>query len=409
MLREYHGVLGELIPTYQGTLEHFAGDGSWSSSTTLSPSTSTNCRPSAWRSLLRPDSPCWRTRGEAGNRPVARNRIEAGYATLGRIGFEGRFDYGALGPVVNLASRLSAMRPRGRSSSVSVSSPRRSTPSRPRQVGAFDLKGFARPVVAYEVRGSEPLARPPSEADLPLEPREHRRRSERRQEPQDERAAEVDDQDGRDERDIRTSCPATCTWSHPRGRRLAAAYAASASAYVATAMIASHQRRDQSRTASVTAETEIASTTQWYTSPTRVEAPPLADAECHQPKQERPRSGDDVDDEDEIRRRASAPDSDVAEERGPLDRCLPHRRRQWTTLCFVATPASAASIACWPMFTRRLPGRSIDRVPQGPGAHGTRQLGGSVRLSAPKRADGVAREVLLISAFWRGTKRDGAP
>ena len=59
--------------------------------------------------------------------------IEAGYATLGRIGFEGRFDYGALGPVVNLASRLSAMRPRGRSSSVSVSSPRRSTRSRPRQ------------------------------------------------------------------------------------------------------------------------------------------------------------------------------------------------------------------------------------------------------------------------------------
>jgi class 3 adenylate cyclase len=33
--------------------------------------------------------------------------IEAGYATLGRIGFEGRYDYGALGPVTNLASRLS--------------------------------------------------------------------------------------------------------------------------------------------------------------------------------------------------------------------------------------------------------------------------------------------------------------
>src|SRR5262245_35525685 len=33
--------------------------------------------------------------------------IEAGYATLGRIGFEGRYDYGALGPVTSLASRLS--------------------------------------------------------------------------------------------------------------------------------------------------------------------------------------------------------------------------------------------------------------------------------------------------------------
>jgi class 3 adenylate cyclase len=33
--------------------------------------------------------------------------IAAGYATLGRIGFKGRYDYGALGPVTNLASRLS--------------------------------------------------------------------------------------------------------------------------------------------------------------------------------------------------------------------------------------------------------------------------------------------------------------
>ena len=33
--------------------------------------------------------------------------IEAGYAPLGRIGFEGRYDYGAIGPVTNLASRLS--------------------------------------------------------------------------------------------------------------------------------------------------------------------------------------------------------------------------------------------------------------------------------------------------------------
>jgi class 3 adenylate cyclase len=32
--------------------------------------------------------------------------IDAGYATLGRIGFEGRYDYGAIGPVTNLASRL---------------------------------------------------------------------------------------------------------------------------------------------------------------------------------------------------------------------------------------------------------------------------------------------------------------
>src|SRR4029079_18094767 len=41
--------------------------------------------------------------------------IEAGYATLGRIGFEGRYDYGALGPVTNLASRLSTAAEGGQS------------------------------------------------------------------------------------------------------------------------------------------------------------------------------------------------------------------------------------------------------------------------------------------------------
>src|SRR5512147_2820376 len=46
----------------------------------------------------------WRKRGTHLGLGIG---IEAGYATLGRIGFEGRYDYGALGPVTNLASRLS--------------------------------------------------------------------------------------------------------------------------------------------------------------------------------------------------------------------------------------------------------------------------------------------------------------
>ena len=46
----------------------------------------------------------WRKRGTELGLGIG---IEAGYATVGRIGFEGRYDYGALGPVTNLASRLS--------------------------------------------------------------------------------------------------------------------------------------------------------------------------------------------------------------------------------------------------------------------------------------------------------------
>jgi len=71
----------------------------------------------------------------------------------GRIGFEGRYDYGALGPVTNFASRLSteaeprqtliAQRVFAAAEEVVEAEP----------VGELELKGFGRPVVAYEVRG----------------------------------------------------------------------------------------------------------------------------------------------------------------------------------------------------------------------------------------------------------------
>ena len=79
--------------------------------------------------------------------------IEAGHATLGRIGFEGRYDYGALGPVTNLASRLSTQAAAGQiligqrvfgAAEEKVESA---------LVGKLDLKGFGRPIAAYEVRG----------------------------------------------------------------------------------------------------------------------------------------------------------------------------------------------------------------------------------------------------------------
>lgn len=77
--------------------------------------------------------------------------IEAGYATLGRIGFEGRYDYGALGPITNLASRLSShaapsqilIGPRLLDDRNSVDAV---------AVGELELKGFGRPIPAYEVR-----------------------------------------------------------------------------------------------------------------------------------------------------------------------------------------------------------------------------------------------------------------
>ena len=92
----------------------------------------------------------WRKRGTQLGLGIG---IEAGYATLGRIGFEGRYDYGALGPVTNLASRLSTHASAGQiligqrlfaavEEAVEAAS-----------VGELDLKGFGRPVAAYEVSG----------------------------------------------------------------------------------------------------------------------------------------------------------------------------------------------------------------------------------------------------------------
>src|SRR5262249_12359107 len=109
VLRAYHHLIGELIPTYSGTLEHFAGDGVMVLFN--DPVAVAEHELQAIRFALA---------AQAGFAELARDwlkrgtnlalgiGIEAGHATLGRIGFEGRYDYGALGPVTSLASRLSS-------------------------------------------------------------------------------------------------------------------------------------------------------------------------------------------------------------------------------------------------------------------------------------------------------------
>jgi adenylate cyclase len=85
--------------------------------------------------------------------------IEAGYATLGRIGFEGRFDYGALGLATNLAARLCARASPGQTliGQRVFAATEEAVETAP--VGSIELNGFGRPVVAYEVRR---LRQPPA-------------------------------------------------------------------------------------------------------------------------------------------------------------------------------------------------------------------------------------------------------
>ena len=108
VLREYHLALGELIPRYQGMLEHFAGDGLMVFFNDPVPVDDHELKAVqlalAAQERFQELNSSWSKRGYELGLGVG---IASGYATLGRIGFEGRYDYGVLGTVTNLASRLS--------------------------------------------------------------------------------------------------------------------------------------------------------------------------------------------------------------------------------------------------------------------------------------------------------------
>lgn len=152
VLRSYHAALGELIPAYQGTLEHFAGDGLMVFFNDPLPVAEHEMQAIrlalAAQERFRELAAGWRKRGIELSLGIG---IAAGYATLGRIGFEGRYDYGALGPVTNLASRLSSHATAGQVLiSQRVFAAVEETVEA-QHVGEIELKGFARPVSAYQV------------------------------------------------------------------------------------------------------------------------------------------------------------------------------------------------------------------------------------------------------------------
>jgi class 3 adenylate cyclase len=153
VLRQYHTLIGELIPEHGGTLEHFAGDGMMVFFNDPLPVAEHELQ--AIRMAVTAQerfaelAAAWRKRGTELGLGIG---IDAGYATLGRIGFEGRYDYGALGPVSNLASRLSTEAGPGQTliSQRIYAAVEEAVEADP--VGELELKGFGRPVVAYEVR-----------------------------------------------------------------------------------------------------------------------------------------------------------------------------------------------------------------------------------------------------------------
>ena len=154
VLRDYHTALGAAVFRHEGTLEHFAGDGvmvffndpvPYEDHVLRAVSMAVDLRERMKALLER-----WRKRGSELGFGVG---IATGYATLGRIGFEGRYDYGAIGNVTILAQRLSAEAKPGQilvSQRVHAAVENAIEAS---AVGDLALKGYTRPVPAFDVVG----------------------------------------------------------------------------------------------------------------------------------------------------------------------------------------------------------------------------------------------------------------
>jgi adenylate cyclase len=162
VLDEYHAALGPLIFELEGTLERFTGDGMMVFFNDPVPCPDPSARAVklalAMRDRVSDLSGRWRRRGHALGFGVG---VAMGFATLGRIGFEGRFDYAAIGTVSNLASRLCDLAKDGEilvSQRVytDVQDLVEAIPLPP-----ATLKGFARPIAVFSIVGlrtSAPIA-----------------------------------------------------------------------------------------------------------------------------------------------------------------------------------------------------------------------------------------------------------
>jgi adenylate cyclase len=152
VIGSFHAAMGELILEYEATVGWFAGDGLmvWFNDPIPCPDPAASAvrMAVAMREAMVELRAGWGRRGHDLDFSVG---IALGYATLGRIGFEGRYDYGAVGSVMNLASRL-----------CDEASPGQIVVSRRvlaavediaavEPVGTLTLKGFGKPVEAFGV------------------------------------------------------------------------------------------------------------------------------------------------------------------------------------------------------------------------------------------------------------------
>jgi class 3 adenylate cyclase/CheY-like chemotaxis protein len=154
VLREYHAEMGRLILEHEGTLERFTGDGMMIFFNDPVPIPNPGERAVRMALAMRECAArlCdkWRKLGYELDQGIG---IAQGYATIGAIGFEGRWDYGAIGSVTNLAARLCAEAKPGQilisKRVLAMTEDLLAVES----AGTLALAGFQRPIPAYTVVG----------------------------------------------------------------------------------------------------------------------------------------------------------------------------------------------------------------------------------------------------------------
>jgi len=154
VLREYHEQMGQLILAHEGTLERFTGDGLMvffnDPMEVPNPAERAVRMALAMRERVQALEVAWRRRGYNLALGVG---ITRGYATVGAIGFEGRWDYAAIGTVTNMAARLCGEAAGGQ---ILISSPVAASVedfAEIEPIGGLTLKGLARPIEVYSVVG----------------------------------------------------------------------------------------------------------------------------------------------------------------------------------------------------------------------------------------------------------------
>lgn len=154
VLAEYHRAMGPLIQANEGTLERFAGDGMmvfFNDPIKLeNPTLNTVKMALAMQGQFAPLRAAWKKRGYDLDLGIG---FVQGYATLGAIGYEGRWDYACIGSVTNLAARLCGEAKGGQILTNQKTLARIEDVVQFEAVGEATLKGIANPVTVFNITG----------------------------------------------------------------------------------------------------------------------------------------------------------------------------------------------------------------------------------------------------------------